>query len=82
MAQLMLHRDLLKDFGRLPVQVQKKIATFIDRFKADPADPSLHVHALKGTMLDTKVRGADLPSGYRAILIAPEKGRHLHHGSR
>ena len=74
MAQLMLHRDLLKDFGRLPVQVQKKIATFIDRFKADPADPSLHVHALEGTMLDSKVRGADLPSGFRAILIAPEKG--------
>ncbi len=74
MAQLMLHRDLLKSFGKLPVQVQKRIASFIDRFRENPSDPALHLHALTGSMLDPKVRGADLPSGYRAIVIAPEKG--------
>ncbi len=74
MAQLMLHRDLLKGFGKFPVQVQKRIAGFIDRFRENPNDPALHVHALTGTMIDQKVRGADLPNGYRAIIIAPEKG--------
>ncbi len=74
MAQLMLHRDLLKTFGKLPVQVQKRIADFVDRFRQNPADPALHLHALKASMADTKVRGADLPNGYRAIIIAPEKG--------
>lgn len=74
MAQLMLHRDLLKDFSRLPVKVQKRVAEFVERFQQDPTDPSLHLHAMKESMLDPKVRGADLPDGYRAIVIAPEKG--------
>lgn len=74
MARLMLHRDVLKRYHKLPVKVQKKVSEFIDKFQEDPADPSLHVHKLKETMTDPKVRGANLPDGYRAILIAPEKG--------
>ncbi len=74
MAKLMMHRNLLKNLGRLPVKVQKKIVEFIDRFQVDPSDPSMHVHPLKESMIDPKVRGANLPDGYRAIVIAPEKG--------
>ncbi len=74
MAQLMLSKDLLKNFGKFPVPVQKKIAEFVDRFQKNPSDPGLHVHALKETMVDSKVRGANLPDGYRAIIIAPDKG--------
>jgi len=40
MAQLMLHRNLLKSFGKLPVRVQKRVADFIDRFQRNPADPA------------------------------------------
>jgi hypothetical protein len=74
MAQLMLHRNLLKSFGKLPVRVQKRVADFIDRFQQNPADPALHLHHLRESMVDPKVRGANLPDGYRAILIAPEQG--------
>lgn len=74
MAQLMMHRDVLKGYYKLPTKVQKKVAAFMDRFQADPYDPSLHVHKLDETMVDSKVRGANLPDGYRAIIIAPEKG--------
>jgi hypothetical protein len=74
MAQLMLHKNVLKYFNKLPAGVQKKVAEFVDVFQKDPADPSLHLHALKETMADHKVRGANLPSGYRAIIIAPDKG--------
>ena len=74
MANLMLHRDLLKNFSRFPVKVQKKVAEFIDRFQTDPKDYSLRLHAVKEGMLDPKVHGAELPGGYRAIIIAPEKG--------
>ena len=74
MAQLMMHRDVLKGFHKLPTKVQKKVAVFMDRFQDNPADPSLHVHKLDEMMADAKVRGANLPDGYRAILIAPEKG--------
>ena len=74
MAQLMLHKNLLKGFGKLPVKVQKKVTELIERFQKDPGDSSLHVHSLKESMADPKVRGANLPDGYRAIIIAPDKG--------
>lgn len=74
MAQLMMHRDVLRRYHKLPTKVQKKVAEFIDRFQADPSDPFLHFHKLEETMTDPKVRGASLPDGYRAIIIAPEKG--------
>ena len=74
MAKLMLHRNLLKNFGKLPAKVQKKISEWIDLFQTDPYDPGIGLHALQETMIDPKVRGADLPGGYRAIIVAPEKG--------
>jgi len=74
MAKLMLHRNLLKNFGKLPTKVQKRVAEWIDIFQEDPNDPSIGLHSLKDTMVDPKVRGGDLPGGYRAIVVAPEKG--------
>ena len=74
MAQLMVHRNIFKNFGKLPVKVQKRMAEFIERFQKDPMDMSLGVHSVKESMIDPKVRGASLPDGYRAIIIAPEKG--------
>lgn len=70
----MVHRNILKSFGKLPVKVQKRLAEFIERFQNDPTDPALNVHSLKESMIDPKVRGASLPDGYRAIIVAPEKG--------
>lgn len=74
MAQLMMHADVLKRYHKLPTKVQKKVASLIERFQENPWDPSIGLHGLKETMLDAKVRGADLPDGYRAIIIAPEQG--------
>ncbi len=74
MAKLMMHRNLLKNFGKLPTKVQKRVAEWIDIFQENPNDPSIGLHSLKATMVDPKVRGGDLPGGYRAIIVAPEKG--------
>ena len=75
MAKLMLHRQILKDFSKLPRKVQKRISELIREFEEDPQAPSIGLHALKETMLDPKVRGIKkFPDGYRAIVIAPEKG--------
>lgn len=74
MAQLMVHRNIFKSFGKLPVKVQKRMAEFIERFQKDPTDVSLGIHSVKESMIDPKVRGASLPDGYRAIIIAPDKG--------
>ena len=70
----MMHRNLLKNYSKLPIKVQKRVAGFIDLFQKDLTDPSINLHPLKETMVDPKVRGASLPDGYRAIIIAPEKG--------
>lgn len=74
MAQLMMHADVLKRYHKLPTKVQKKVGYLIEKFQENPWDPSIGLHGLKETMLDPKVRGADLPDGYRAVIIAPEQG--------
>lgn len=75
MANLMVHRNILKNFSKLPGKVQKRVAELIDEFQQDPQSPAIGMHPLQGTMLDPKVRGVTkLPDGYRAIVIAPEQG--------
>jgi mRNA-degrading endonuclease RelE of RelBE toxin-antitoxin system len=74
MAVLMMHSEVLKRFHKLPAKVQRKVPELIEKFQINPYDPAVGLHGLKETMLDSKVRGADLPDGYRAIIIAPEKG--------
>jgi superfamily I DNA/RNA helicase len=74
MAHLMLHKNILKHFRDLPLRVQKNVAELVERFQINPNDPAIHLHSLKESMVDPKVRGANLPDGYRAIIIAPEKG--------
>jgi hypothetical protein len=75
MARLMVHRNILKSFSRLPSKVQKRIPELIEEFQRDPLAPAIGMHPLPGSTLDPKVRGVTkLPDGYRAIVIAPEKG--------
>lgn len=71
----MVHRNILKNFHKLPNKVQKRVSELIEEFQDDPHSESIGLHPLKETMLDPKVRGVKkLPDGYRAIVIAPEKG--------
>ena len=75
MAQLMMSSQVLKHYHRLPSKVQKRVAELIDAFQLDPYADAIGMHPLTETMLDAKVRGVTkLPDGYRAIVIAPEKG--------
>ena len=75
MAQLMMHRSILKNFHKLPSKVQKRVSELIDEFQRDPQSPAIGLHPLTATMRDPKVRGVKkLPDGYRAIVIAPDKG--------
>lgn len=75
MARLMVHRQILKSFHKLPSKVQKRVAELIDEFQRDPMSPDIGLHPLKESMLDPKVRSVTkLPDGYRAIVIAPERG--------
>jgi mRNA-degrading endonuclease RelE of RelBE toxin-antitoxin system len=73
MATLMLHRDVLKDFGRLPAKVQKKVSELIRKFQEDSTQASIHLERL-GQTVDDKVRSARVGDDWRAIVIAPQQG--------
>ena len=73
-AELMVDKEVFKKLQTLPRSVQNRIPRFIEDFRKDPSDPSLRVHPVTEVMKDKKVHGAELPGGYRAILIKPEKG--------
>jgi hypothetical protein len=75
MATLMIHRQILKQFHKLPSKVQKRVAELIEEFQRDPYAEAIGLHPLPEMMLDPKVRGiTKFPDGYRAIVIAPDKG--------
>ncbi len=74
MARLMIRRDLFKQMSKLPGRICKAIGELVDKFQSDPTNPQLYFHSVKESMRDSKVRGAKLPDGYRAIIIAPEQG--------
>ena len=73
MASLMLHRDVLTGFGRLPAKVQKKVSELIRKFEQDSTQSSIHLEKIAGAT-DDKVRSARVGDDWRAIVIAPEKG--------
>ena len=74
MAILMVRRELFKIMNHLPKRICKAVGELIESFQADPTNPQLYFHSVKESMRDPKVRGAKLPDGYRAIIIAPNKG--------
>jgi mRNA-degrading endonuclease RelE of RelBE toxin-antitoxin system len=74
MAHLMLHRELIKQFKRLPAKVLNKTYELIRKFEEDSKQASLHLEPLVPMVRDKKVRSARLGDDYRAIVIAPEKG--------
>jgi len=73
MAQLMLHRDVLTEFGSLPAKVQKKVSELIRKFQEDSKQASIHLEKVE-RVVDDKVRSARLGDDWRAIVIAPQQG--------
>jgi len=73
MAKMMLHRDVLKNFGKLPAKVQKKVVELTQKFEEDSTQASIHLEPINAAK-DSKVRSARVGLEYRAIVIAPEKG--------
>ncbi len=73
MTTLMLHRDVLADFGKLPAKVQKKVSELIRKFGEDSTQASINLEKIEQTA-DPKVRSARVGDDWRAIVIAPQKG--------
>ena len=69
----MMHRDLLKNYGKFPAKVQKKIFELHRKFEEDSTQLSINLERVVHAR-DPKVRSARVGDDYRAILIAPDKG--------
>lgn len=72
-AKMMLHREVLKSFGKLPSKVQKKVYELTKKFEDDSTQASIHLEPVAQAR-DSKVRSARVGLDYRAIVVAPEKG--------
>lgn len=60
-------------YAAMPKKVQKKVRSFVEKFKADPTSAAIHYESLEG-MRDDKVRTVRIGLDYRAIVIHPPKG--------
>ena len=70
----MFLREVLRNFGKLPAKVQKKIYELIKKFEEDSKSAGMHLEPLDPMVKDKKVRSARVGDDYRAIIIAPEQG--------
>jgi mRNA-degrading endonuclease RelE of RelBE toxin-antitoxin system len=73
MAKLMLHRQVLNGFGRLPAKVQKKVSELIRKFQEDSTQAGINLEKVEQAV-DDKVRSARVGDDWRAIVIAPQRG--------
>lgn len=48
--QLRLHKHFAKDFRKLSPKIQQKAKIVIKQFRENPHDPTLHTHALSGSL--------------------------------
>ena len=65
MASLMLHRDVLTNFGRL-AKVQKRVSELIRKFEEDSTQSSIHLERIEQA-IDGKVRSARVGDDWRAM---------------
>jgi superfamily I DNA/RNA helicase len=73
MPQVAISTDFLRAFAQIPRGQQKKVRAFVEKFKADPAQASIHYEAIHD-MDDSKVRTVRIDQAYRAIVIHPPAG--------
>ena len=65
--------DFLRAYSDLPRPIQRKVRAFLEKFRADPHQGSLHLEGLEG-MRDPKVRSARIDLAWRAIVVRPDAG--------
>ncbi len=64
--------DFLSAIVALPAAIQKKVTTMIRKFRQAPDTGGLNYERIEAR--DARVRSVRVDQGYRAILLAPEKG--------
>ena len=77
MSQIALYHKAFDQFIKLPRQVQKKVSTFLEKFRQNSKNPSLHIEPIS-TFADPQLRTGRINDQYRAILHAPKSGELYH----
>jgi mRNA-degrading endonuclease RelE of RelBE toxin-antitoxin system len=71
--QVAISDDFLRAYAAIPKAQQKKVRAFVEKFKADPTQASIHYEPLY-EMADSKVRTVRIGDDYRAVVVHPPQG--------
>jgi mRNA-degrading endonuclease RelE of RelBE toxin-antitoxin system len=71
--QVAISDDFLKAYAAIPKAQQKKVRAFVEKFKADPTQASIHYEPLHG-MADSKVHTVRIGDDSRAVVVYPPQG--------
>ena len=77
MNQIALYDKAWDSIMKLPKRVQKQIPEFLEKFRTNSRDPSLHLEPIS-TFADPQLRTARVNRKYRAIVHAPQSGKLFH----
>ena len=73
MTEIGVSADFFPAYAALPRKAQRKVETFLQKFRQDPKQPSIHYEPLSATE-DPRLRSVRIGDDYRAIVRAPEGG--------
>jgi len=65
--------DFLTAFSKLNNQTQRKVKTFVEKFRVNPTSSAINYEKIHD-MKDDKVRTVEIDKKYRAIIIHPKHG--------
>ncbi len=71
--QVAISDDFLRAYADIPKAQQKKVRAFVEKFKANPTQASIHYEPLH-QMADPKVRTVRIGDDYRAVVVHPPQG--------
>jgi superfamily I DNA/RNA helicase/mRNA-degrading endonuclease RelE of RelBE toxin-antitoxin system len=73
MLQVAISSDFLRSFATIPRNKQKAVRQALEKFKADPTQPSLNYEPIRD-MRDSKVHTLRAGDDYRIIVVSPPEG--------
>ncbi len=73
MATVWINDDFLTAFSRIPRSKQKKVRTFLSKFRANPKAPSINYEKINNVK-DDQVRTVRIDGDYRGVVLHPTDG--------
>jgi superfamily I DNA/RNA helicase/mRNA-degrading endonuclease RelE of RelBE toxin-antitoxin system len=68
-----ISNDFLKSFSEIPKKQQAKVREFFEKFRVNPASPSIHYEKIQKAK-DENIRSVRIDQDYRGIILKPQSG--------